>query len=336
MNDTSKILQALPIFSHLNPEEFETLSYYLVKKHYHTPGEVLLRQGSIGDDLYIITSGQVIFKIKLPGDVEKIAARLSAGHFFGEMAFLGDKPIMGTIIVEKELSCLSLSRNILEMIRISAPQTAYKIEHAIAKQASQKMTEHLSRLLQVYHQINLHHPILSGHAQFLPKIHARVESIDIAAISTELLKKIPILSSLTDEELQILLSCTEAKTFEKGFQLNEARECINTINIICTGAVMLFLKQNKKLLKAINIIGVSEIFINISSQHAFSQVTAYVTCESCLLLQVSLKKYLRLRVSHPPIFYKMSKLIHKAAVQAIFILNREFVRINTEYHDLLN
>jgi CRP-like cAMP-binding protein len=55
-------------------------------KHY-TKGTVLFNEGDEGEDMYIIRSGQVAIKKRVPhGD--KVVAVLEKGDFFGEMAML--------------------------------------------------------------------------------------------------------------------------------------------------------------------------------------------------------------------------------------------------------
>lgn len=62
------------------------------------PGEVLFREGEVGNEMFVIQSGQVqISKRVANGD--KVLATLGAGEFLGEMAILNAKPRVATATV---------------------------------------------------------------------------------------------------------------------------------------------------------------------------------------------------------------------------------------------
>ena len=51
-------LKASPLFTNLNEDEMEMIAE-LCKEKTYKPGEVIFREGDIGDSLYIVDSGQV-------------------------------------------------------------------------------------------------------------------------------------------------------------------------------------------------------------------------------------------------------------------------------------
>ncbi len=59
-------------------------------------GEIIFKEGDIGKEMYIITSG-TIGVIKNIGEDEVILAKLKKGDFFGEMALLGDSKRTATV-----------------------------------------------------------------------------------------------------------------------------------------------------------------------------------------------------------------------------------------------
>ena len=55
-----------------------------------TDGDLIIRQGDVGDSFYFIVEGQVRVTLRDQGDAE--VARIGEGGFFGEMALLSDQP----------------------------------------------------------------------------------------------------------------------------------------------------------------------------------------------------------------------------------------------------
>lgn len=82
-----KIRQKVPIFSGMTPEcLMHTLA---VAEHFPVKaGEVVFKEGDIGDSFFVLISGEVLVDKLRNGKVIELA-RLSAGNCFGEMALVG-------------------------------------------------------------------------------------------------------------------------------------------------------------------------------------------------------------------------------------------------------
>ena len=82
-------LRRIPFFRGLRPKLLSAIAAKLRHEHYQH-GEVVFVEGSLGDSLYLIESGQV--KISTgSGPDERIISYLGPGNFFGEMALLLDQ-----------------------------------------------------------------------------------------------------------------------------------------------------------------------------------------------------------------------------------------------------
>jgi CRP-like cAMP-binding protein len=69
------------------------------------PGEVIIRQGDVGDSMYIIIEGRVrVF------DEERTFARLGERDIFGELALLDPEPRSASIAAERETRLFRLDR----------------------------------------------------------------------------------------------------------------------------------------------------------------------------------------------------------------------------------
>jgi hypothetical protein len=104
---------------------------------------------------------------------------------------------------------------------------------------------------------------------------------------------------------------------------------------IYLGAAMLFIKKDGTLQKSIAVSGIGELLVQNFLFENFRQVAEYVTCEKSVIVELDFEKYEALKKEHPAIFYAISQNLHTTIVDSLYIVNREFVRINSEYKALL-
>ena len=90
-------------------------------------GEVLLRAGDPGDEMFLIYSGSVVVSKPVTGRVEQVLNRLGAGEVFGEMSVFGDEQRRSaTIQAESDTVLLGLRRDSLNGFIESSPRDAAK------------------------------------------------------------------------------------------------------------------------------------------------------------------------------------------------------------------
>lgn len=75
----------------LSPLEINLLST-MSKEQKLDPGEILFREGDIGDHLYVVLAGEVIITMQIAGAGEEALAFLGRGDIFGEMALIDHQP----------------------------------------------------------------------------------------------------------------------------------------------------------------------------------------------------------------------------------------------------
>ena len=74
------------------------------------PGEVLCRQGSRGDDLYILAEGEVEVSILTEVGNSEIVATLAAGDVFGMASLLQDRPRIASCVARSAVLALRMER----------------------------------------------------------------------------------------------------------------------------------------------------------------------------------------------------------------------------------
>ena len=103
-----EFLQKCPIFAQ-QPIAMLAEFAALMKREAFDAGEVIIRQGEVGDKFYIIESGVVDVSGE-KGGVPLKDVTLAAGDFFGEVALLTGAPRNATIIAREPVEVLTLAK----------------------------------------------------------------------------------------------------------------------------------------------------------------------------------------------------------------------------------
>ncbi|GIX65109.1 protein kinase G AGC kinase family member PKG [Babesia caballi] len=105
--ENREFLDCVTIFEGLTDDKKNCITNALVESRF-SPGECIVKQGDLGDDLYIIKHGNADVY------VDGVRVRtITKGQYFGERAILYREPRSATIQAIDDASCLSLSRDIL-------------------------------------------------------------------------------------------------------------------------------------------------------------------------------------------------------------------------------
>jgi ABC-type multidrug transport system fused ATPase/permease subunit len=102
-------LSKLEPFSTLPPEVLEETARLLLYAE-RGPGEILCRQGSVGDELFIIGRGEVEIVVADEDGNERIVNTLSEGDKFGEISFLRRIPRTATVRAQTHVEVHILRR----------------------------------------------------------------------------------------------------------------------------------------------------------------------------------------------------------------------------------
>lgn len=131
-------LGRLPLFRELERDTLGRLAASVRSARYDDR-EVLVREGDLGDSLFVLDSGAV--RVSKTGDglgsssVE--LARLGAGQFFGEMSLLTGEPRSATVTAEAGCEVLVLTREALQPILAADPALAQTLSRSIAERSAE-------------------------------------------------------------------------------------------------------------------------------------------------------------------------------------------------------
>ena len=113
----------LPLFSELPKNAFIELLIKMEMRETES-GEVLIREGDVGDSMFIVASGRV--RVERLGEDGRpvVLAYLTDGAFFGEMALLQDGARTASVIVEDAAQIFTISKEVLDHVVRQFPSVA--------------------------------------------------------------------------------------------------------------------------------------------------------------------------------------------------------------------
>lgn len=106
-------------------------------------GEVIVKQGDVGDSCYFISDGSVnIIHRNHKGTDEKVAY-LEKGDLFGEMSLLTGAPRNATVNARTDTECIVIDSMVFERIFAENPEVAEKLSVVLAR----RLVEHKNALI---------------------------------------------------------------------------------------------------------------------------------------------------------------------------------------------
>ncbi len=97
--DTMLQLRNVPLFSGLAPEDLDRVAAVAVERWFG-PGETLVREGDVGDELFVILEGRVVVTRLEPDGSERFIRIYEAGDHIGELAVLREGVRAATVTAD--------------------------------------------------------------------------------------------------------------------------------------------------------------------------------------------------------------------------------------------
>ncbi|MFT5099909.1 MAG: CPA1 family monovalent cation:H+ antiporter [Planctomycetaceae bacterium] len=141
--EIDELLAKVPLFSEIDPEQYEVIAAHLLSTTVPR-GTDIIRQGQMGDSIFLIARGIANVSLTEDGESRKLAT-LYAGDFFGESALLHDTPRNATATAATPCSMYELKRSELDKICADYPEIRAGVEKVDAqRQQSNTMTDQTS------------------------------------------------------------------------------------------------------------------------------------------------------------------------------------------------
>ena len=106
-------------------------------------GDVIIEEGKIGDDFYILYSGKVHISRKTPAGDEIALADLSSDMniFFGETALISDDPRTATVRALTDCRCIALSSTKFLAVCDKEPLLGYRVLLKLAQRMAKTIRD---------------------------------------------------------------------------------------------------------------------------------------------------------------------------------------------------
>ncbi len=119
-------LKEISLFKDLSLDQLEAVHQITTEVEYLS-GEVIVREGDPGDQLYLLLEGRVrVFKNYGSSNEDELRD-LTAGSYFGEMAILGGGERLATIVTLERSHLVSLDGDSLRELLIQMPDISFEI-----------------------------------------------------------------------------------------------------------------------------------------------------------------------------------------------------------------
>ena len=138
----------IQLFSDFNPDNENDLRilravYDSMTIENYQKGDVIIEEGKIGDDFYILYSGKVHISRKTPaGDTMALADLTSDMNiFFGETALISDDPRTATVTALTDCRCIALSSTKFLDVCDKEPLLGYRVLLKLAQRMAKTIRD---------------------------------------------------------------------------------------------------------------------------------------------------------------------------------------------------
>ena len=126
--DTGALLASVDVFADLEERELAEIASVAVPRTFER-GEILFREGDVGDTCYVVRSGAVIIRRDHAGDSGRslTLAEFRTGAFFGELAMFGGETRSATAETLEDTTVVALLSSDIQRVMRTSPQIAFKM-----------------------------------------------------------------------------------------------------------------------------------------------------------------------------------------------------------------
>jgi CRP/FNR family transcriptional regulator, cyclic AMP receptor protein len=130
--ETLAFLREVRLFKEIDGPELTALAESLRERTLRR-GQVLLREGEIGEEMFIVVRGSIVISKMVKDRVEQVLARIGPGDFFGEMSLFDRSPRSATVQADSDVTLLALDRAALRRLTEVSPRAAAAFFYALVQ-----------------------------------------------------------------------------------------------------------------------------------------------------------------------------------------------------------
>src|SRR3990172_2123079 len=125
-----RLMALSPIFEPLTPADRKAILTRLTSQKFEQ-GVNIVREGEIGDTMYLIKEGEVNVWIQDPAKGKVVVATLAEGDFFGEIALATARPRVANVTTVTNAELVLFSRPMIKDILVKYPEIKNTLENVI-------------------------------------------------------------------------------------------------------------------------------------------------------------------------------------------------------------
>ena len=146
-------LKQIPIFEEIaSNEEFLKELMGICKVKSAGKGETVIKEGNVGDEMYIVYSGAVEIKKRTRAGDEYTVVRLRSEHnvFFGELALIDDDKRSASVKATEDSEFLVITKGAFMKLGDSYPSIGLPITRAISKILASRLRKTTADMLTLF------------------------------------------------------------------------------------------------------------------------------------------------------------------------------------------
>ena len=133
--ETMLRLRHVPLFGRLSPEDLHRIAHVATERWFE-PGQPLVREGELGDELFVILDGRVVVTRRDPDGSDRRIRTYESGDLIGELAVLREQPRAATVTAEGRVLTLVIAGEALMAILRERPEAAMAMLATLAERIS--------------------------------------------------------------------------------------------------------------------------------------------------------------------------------------------------------
>ena len=134
LNAEVEMLRRIPLFSRIEPAKLKLLAF--TSEHMtFKEGQLLMRQGEVGNEAYVLMDGRVAVTVDSPQG-EIVVAELGDNELIGEIAILCDVPRTASVKALGEVKTLLIRKEQFLQLVSQFPQMGIEIMRSLADRLS--------------------------------------------------------------------------------------------------------------------------------------------------------------------------------------------------------
>jgi CRP/FNR family transcriptional regulator len=132
-------LKRVPLFENLSPGDIKQVAV-LAQEESFSDGVNLVREGEIGDVMFIIVSGEVRI-LMTQGQKEVELARRKSGEYVGEMALISREPRSATVTAVGNVRALCIDQKSFESLLRDRPDASLAVIQVLCERLKEASTK---------------------------------------------------------------------------------------------------------------------------------------------------------------------------------------------------